>query len=213
MARTDEMTELVLIGGGGHALVTCEAAQCAGWRVVGFLDDDENAEVGGGVVRLGSLEETNLIPAGARVIVALGEISLRRRVIAGLTGPLATVVHLAAWISPSARIGRGVLIGAGAIVQGRAHVGNHAIVNTGVIVEHDCEVGENVHLAPRAVLGGAVRIGADTLVGIGACVKPGVRIGTKCVIGAGAAVVSDIEDGATAVGVPARAVACSRIGQ
>ncbi|WP_304412082.1 acetyltransferase [Synechococcus sp. CB0205] len=41
-------------------------------------------------------------------------------------------------------------------------------------------------------------------IGIGASVIQQIRIGADVIVGAGAAVVSDLPDGVTAVGVPAR---------
>ena len=41
-------------------------------------------------------------------------------------------------------------------------------------------------------------------IGVGSCVKQKIKIGKSVTIGAGAAVVKDIQDGVTAVGVPAK---------
>jgi acetyltransferase-like isoleucine patch superfamily enzyme len=53
-------------------------------------------------------------------------------------------------------------------------------------------------------LAGDVRVGDRSWIGIGASVRQGVRIGDGVIVGAGAAVVSDVPDGLTVVGVPAR---------
>jgi len=196
--------ELVLIGGGGHALVTLDAARASGWIVRGFLDDEPNATLGSHARHLGPLTSIAGLVRTCAFIVAVGDLGVRRALIDALEAPVATVVHPSTWIAPSASIGDGALIGAGAVVQGRAVIGRHAIINTGAVVEHDCEIGPNAHVAPRAALGGTVRTGPDTLVGIGSCVKPGVIIGARATIGAGSVVVSDIGDGATAMGNPAR---------
>lgn len=201
--------QLLLIGGGGHALVVAEAASLSGWSLIGVYDDAEEPVVCKlfGVPRLGTL--TGLL-SGGRVAggawhLALGNLPLRSRLIERLGEGAATVVHPRAFVSPSARLGAGVLVGAMAVVHSAASVGAHAIVNTGAIVEHECEVGANAHLAPGSVLGGNVRVGAHTLVGLGARVVPGAVIGEGCVVGAGAVVVRDVPAEKRVRGVPARA--------
>jgi len=209
---------LVLIGGGGHAIVVAEAARMADIPVAGFLDDHPAAPLAAILIDLphpfaapaclGPLEAVDAIGERAWVI-ALGDLKARRAAIKRTAAPAPcgaaprSVIHPTAIVSPSALIGPGTYIGPGAIVHARARVGPHCIINTGSIVEHDCVLDENVHIAPGAVLAGAVRVGRDTLVGLGSRVLPQVRIGHFAVVGAGAVVLGDVADGSTVAGVPA----------
>lgn len=198
--------KLLIIGGGGHAWVVTEAARAQGWRIIGFLDDNDHARLDEETPRLGDLHDASAAHDDPlpHTIIALGSIELRARLIRELSGLFGTVVHPATVVSPSAAIGPGTFVGAGAIIQGRARIGEHCIVNTGAIIEHDCKIGRNVHIAPRACLGGGVTVGDDTLIGIGASIRPHTRIGSGCTIGVGAAVVRDVPDGAKVIGVPAK---------
>ncbi|MBL9031240.1 MAG: NeuD/PglB/VioB family sugar acetyltransferase [Phycisphaerae bacterium] len=199
------MAGIVLIGGGGHALVVAEAARLARLELVGFLDDDEHpalARLEPGLRRLGPIRDA--APSGLWLL-ALGDLSRRRAWLDTALPPAGpSVVHPRAIVSPTATLGPGTYVGPGAIVHAHARVGAHAIINSGAIVEHECEVGENTHVAPGAVLGGRVRVGPDALVGLGSRVLPNLSIGRGCVVAAGAAVVRDVGDGRTVRGVPAR---------
>ena len=196
---------LLLVGGGGHATVVAEAALLAGWRIVGFVDDDQQAPLGASAQRIGAFASIDTPELTGRhpTIIAVGDLRLRRDCIARVRGDFATVIHPRAIVSPSATIGAGVFIGPGAVVHTNARIGAHATINSGAVVEHDVVLGDNAHLAPGAVLGGAVRVGAGTLVGLGARVIPGVHIGADAIVGAGAVVIRDTPDGVCVVGVPA----------
>jgi len=203
---------LILIGGGGHALVVAEAAKLAGCHLVGFYDDNPRAACAQkmGLAHLGLLVDFNEVEGSAPAfIVALGDLRLRGAFLAELGERHATgawsVFHPHASVSPSALIGSGVFVGPRAIVHTHAAVHAHAIINSGAIVEHECDIGENAHIAPGAALGGNVKVGRGALVGIGSRVLPGVRIGAASVVGAGAVVVKDVPEGVTVVGAPAAA--------
>ncbi len=205
-------TGILLIAGGGHALVVADAALALGVKLGGFYDDNESAALARGEPSTRWLGTIDSLQAKALVghpwILCLGDLAQRRRVIDRLYGAeedARPVVHPSASVSAHAVVCGGVFVGPGAIVNARARVLDHAIVNSGAIIEHDCLVAENAHIAPGAVLGGKVSVGNDSLVGLGARVLPGVSVGQRCVIGAGAVVTRDVGDGETVIGCPARA--------
>lgn len=202
------MAQLVLIGGGGHALVVAEAAALAGLDPSGFLDDDTQAVVAAsaGLPWLGPLLAFDRAARG--FILALGDLAHRREIIHQITpfeDGATSVVHPAAIVSPSASLGRGGFVGPGAIIHTNAAIAQHSIINSGAIIEHECHIGENVHIAPGAALGGRIRVGSDTLIGLGARILPNLRIGRACTIGAGAIVTRDVPDGQTVRSAPAQA--------
>lgn len=209
---------VVLIGGGGHALVIAEAAQFAGVDVVGFLDDDPSAAVTRlprGPVHVAPLNDLPRI-ADRRWILSIGNVELRAEMLGELeqlelSRQAISIIHPSAFVSPSAQIGQGVYVGPRAIVHSNARVQDHAIINSGAIVEHDCVIGYNAHVAPGAVLGGGVRIGISALVGLGARVLPLLSVGDHAVVGAGAVVVKAVTDWQRVAGVPARQLTAPRV--
>ncbi len=120
---------------------------------------------------------------------------------------LPTFVHPVGWISPSANLGPGTFIGAGAIVQACVRIGRAGLVNTSAVVDHHADLGAGVHIAPGAILAGNVRVGQLSMVGAGAVIRDRITIERNTVIGAGAVVVRDVADSCVVVGIPAKEIA------
>lgn len=199
---------LLVYGAGGHGKVVADVAAEAGYDVRGFIDDAAARSPGIWGLPVLSLDDAlREGPAGASVGLGIGDNAARERCAARLAQaglPVVTLVHPRASVARSARLGEGSVVMAGAAVNPDAVLGPGCIVNTGAVVEHDCRLGPYVHLSPNAALGGGVSIGARSHLGLGAVVLPGRTLGTDVRIGAGAAVITDVVDGVTAVGVPAR---------
>jgi len=192
---------VVIYGAGDQGLVVAEAAELAGFDVTGFVDD--RVTPGTVVGRWPVLDED----PGCAMIVGIGDNMARCRrtreaTEAGRT--LATVVHPAAWVSPSAVVGAGVFIGPQAVVHAGAQIDRGVIVNSGAVVEHHCHVHDGAHIAPNATLCGRVRVGRCTLIGAGAVVLPVMTIGDDVIVGAGSVVTGDVPDRLTVAGDPAR---------
>ena len=200
---------ILLVGSGGHARVSAEVLAALGWEVAGCLnrDGDPRTQLGVPVLGPDSELERRIADGCPDVFVAVGDnrsrLALGQRVLAA-GGRLVTAVSPHSVVSPSAEVGRGVLVMPGAVVNAGSVVGDLAIINTNATVDHDCTLGEAVHIAPAAALAGGVRVGRLALVGVGAAVVPGIAIGESAIVGAGAAVVRDVPASTTVVGVPAR---------
>jgi acetyltransferase EpsM len=211
------VTRLVIAGSGEHARVVAEAATAAGLEPIGWTGPVPAPVAGPGpsspLPRLGTDEELAArlggLPASDRPSLVLGfggPAAARRRVVTafGTGAAWGTVVHPAAWVSPSATLGPGTVVLAGAIVNTGAAIGAHVIVNSGAIVEHDAVIGDHAHLAPAATVGGGARVGQDAFIGLNATVRDHVEVGDGATVGMGAAVTEDVPPGARVGGVPAR---------
>ena len=205
---------VVILGAGGHGRVVLDAMVRQGAVTpVGFIDAD-TSRVGTEVAGLPVLGPVNLLAKLRRegvggAIVAIGDNRVRRSYAdlvreAGLE--LITVVHPHSSVSPSADVGRNVLVAAGAIVGPDAKVLDGAIINTSAVVDHDCVVGVASHVAPGVLLAGRVHVGDQAFLGLGAKVLPCMKVGDHATVGAGAVVIEDVPAHATVVGVPARIV-------
>src|SRR6266508_577819 len=205
----------VILGGGGHAAVVIDALLAAGTvRPYAVLDRDADPaghDLLGVPFRGGDELLPSLLQEGVTCfIVGLGgvgdnrprQLLYERGLASGLTPVI--VRHPSAICSPSARVGPGSLLLAGAVVNARAVLGVNVIVNTGAIVEHDCILGDHVHVATGARMASTVCVEAGAHVGAGATIRQCVTIGEGAVVGAGAVVLKDVEAWSVVVGVPAR---------
>lgn len=192
-----DIQRVVVIGAGGHGQSVAEAlALQGGVSVLGFLDD--GALVGSSVLGLPVLGKVSVLADQVghadAALVAIGNNAIREKLteqVLAVGLALATVVHPRAWVAPSANVGPGSAIMAGAVVGTCAQLGQGSIVNCGAVVDHHAVVEDFGHLGVGACMAGGTRLGrgawmqAACALGYGAVVPagsvlpPGTSLGAK----------------------------------
>ncbi|PRB75433.1 acetyltransferase [Pseudomonas sp. MYb185] len=189
MART-----LLVLGAGGHGKSVAEAALLGGqWNAVLFLDDawPDVTEALGCEVRGKVADIAQFASCCEGAIAAVGNNSVREHWIglieqAGIE--LVSVVHPKAWVSPSAMVGAGTAVMAGAVVGTVSKVGKGAIINANATVDHDVVMEELSHIGVGVQLAGGVRVGARAWLQAGSScgyhvvVEAGVKLGPGTVL-------------------------------
>jgi sugar O-acyltransferase (sialic acid O-acetyltransferase NeuD family) len=201
------MRDVVMIGGGGHAMSCLDAADPRTVNFVGYVGPAPDERL-----PLRYLGDDAALPehcgsGRALAFVAVGDNARRRDLsekVTALGVELATLVADTARVSPHASVAPGAAVLHGALVGPRASIGTGAVVNTAASVDHDCTIEQFAHIAPGTHLAGGVRIGAGAFAGVGVSVIPDVHIGSWAVVGAGAVVIGDIPPQETVMGAPAR---------
>ncbi len=198
---------IAVVGAGGHAKVVVATLLASGFEVRWIVDDDvskHGAKVLGITVSgpVASLADATCDGA----VLGIGDNRVRQRLARGLAAPWITVIHPAAWVDPTVKVGAGTVVFAGAVVQADTVLGAHAIINTGATVDHDCNIGDFGHIAPGATLAGGVTVGEGAFLGAGSVAIPLAKIGPWATVGAGAVVLSEVPPGEVVVGVPARRI-------
>ena len=182
------------------------------WSSIQFLDDSASkaGTTLSGVTVLGDLSVlAGRDPSTYGVIVAMGYPYIRERIFAKMQQDrlnIINAIHPSVSIAPSAKIGTGNMICAGAVINTEAVVGNSTIINPTSVVEHDAVIGDFVTLAAGAQVGARVKIGKLSFLGISATVLPGITIGQGAIIGVCGCVLKDVPDNVFALGSPARVI-------
>ena len=116
------------------------------------------------------------------------------------------VIHPGASVSGHARLGRGVVAMFGSYISIDAVLGDFVFINNGASIGHDSIIGAFTSIMPLAAISGNVTVGERCLIGVQCSVKQGLSIGNDATVGMGSVVLSDVPDGVTVVGNPARTI-------
>ncbi|AXQ28982.1 UDP-3-O-(3-hydroxymyristoyl)glucosamine N-acyltransferase [Solimonas sp. K1W22B-7] len=82
-------------------------------------------------------------------------------------------VHPGAMVSPAARLGSGVHVGAGAVIEAGAQVGDGSYIGPGCVIGRDAQIGEACRLVAQVHVGARVRLGRRCTA------QPGAVIGSR----------------------------------
>jgi sugar O-acyltransferase (sialic acid O-acetyltransferase NeuD family) len=189
-----------------------EALHCLGsaYRLVGFVDDTPEKQ---GIDAYGHrvFDRTALASMPeARVLAVPGSATSYRqrgKVIEALSvgqARFATVIHPAASVSPLAKIGKNVLIMAGAVVTSNAEIGDHVCILPNTVIHHDVVIEALTLIGANVTIAGSVHVGANCYIGSGSSIMNARSIGQGALIGLGSNVIRDVAAHSVVAGNPAR---------
>lgn len=212
------MAQLIIVGAGGfgrevmHWLKDCNAGLKPGAKepvpIKGFLSEDPQILDGFDVAEpiLGSPLEYRPV-AGDRFVLAIGEIESRKRVVEAIRqkgGKFESVVHPAAVVASTAKIGEGVVICPFALVSDRVVLEDFTVLNFFASCGHDAVVGRYSTLSPYATLNGRAVLENEVFLGTHATVTGGVQVGAKAKIAANSVAHRDVKPRTLVQGPPSR---------
>ena len=198
---------LVLVGGGGHCKSVIEAAESAGYSILGVLE-----EVGKTILSTKVIGIDDDIPAyvdKVEFVITVGfiknpatRIKLYNK-IKEAGGKLAVVVASTAFVSKYALIGEGTVVLHQAFVNADAKVGCNVILNNFVNIEHDAVIGDQCHISTGAMVNGECKIGNNCFIGSQSVLANCITVGDDIIVGAGSFVRKSITEKGIYSGNPA----------
>lgn len=209
MTEKTSIDDLVILGTGVHALEMAEIVERRNdrtptWNLVGFVeyaDGDPkltNQNLNGYPVvgtqhSLGDFPSAYFVPDN--VWPRDFDIPYQR---------LTSIVDPTAFVSRTARIGRGCVLFPGCYMGLNASIGDYVFCLGGCIINHDDVVDDRTVMASGVALAGFVQIGPDCYLGQSCTIRQYSKVGAHCLVGMGAVVVGDIPAEKVVVGNPAR---------
>ena len=188
---------LIIIGGGGMAHEAAWYAADCGFKVKGYLADEENPKFKANFLGRWQDYSANLDDS---FIIAIGNphlMDVRKEMFVAMRArgwKFANLIHPTAQISPSAQIGAGNIIAPFCLVTTNVKIGDNNIFNVRTSVMHDDSIDSHNVFSPNCALSGAVEIGEMNFFGSCACIFPGVKIGDKNKIQSGVMVRKSVSE-------------------
>lgn len=180
------------------------------WDDILFIDDyaEEGTKSFGKTVKFSTiLAELKNGQKQYEGIVAVGEprdreLLTQRFTDAGIS--ITNIIDRTARISPTAKLGTGVIICEFVSIHAFADVGSGVLIQPGAVIGHDIIIGDYSVMGTYSAPGGECVFGKNTYVGMNATIKEKLTVGNNAIIGMGAVVFRDVEENTVVVGNPAR---------
>lgn len=199
------MKQVIIIGAGGHGAEIDEYIRFNNRNtaveqlsIIGFLDDnpDNYAAYRFSAPLLGGIKE-HQPQQDCFYLIGIANLIYRRLFVELFLqkGACFTCcVHATAYVSDSASIGCGVVIGPYANIGPNARVGDYTLINSRCSLGHDTVVGQCNFISPNVCFSGFTVVGDGNLFGINSSTIPGIRIGNRNKVAAGMVLDKDVGD-------------------
>ena len=210
-------TRLAIIGSGDLGqLIAYHAENNSNYDVVGYFDDskkkDELTKDNKSI--LGNTKEDILKLFEQKkfdeLIIGIGykHMRFREAIFQKLVDliPFANVIHSSSYIDKSCKLGRGIFILPGCVLDKGVELHNNVLLNTGVVIAHDSIIGSHTFLAPSVKLAGYINIGRRCFLGINTTIIDNINIVDDVQTGGGCIVIKSIKSKGLYVGVPSKKI-------
>ncbi|NNM22736.1 MAG: acetyltransferase [Flavobacteriaceae bacterium] len=203
------MKDVIIYGAGGHCYALVDLLRSSQeFKPVLIVDDEpkDNQIMSVPVIDASEAKFDRDQP----VFLAIGDNFDRKKIGDKLDANFPNLISRSATVYPSAKLGKGIQVLPGAVIDAAASLGDFVIVNNNATISHNALIGDCAHVAINVAIAGGVSIGEGTLVGSGSVILPNINIGKWATIGAGAVVTRDVPDYAVVYGNPAQIVRFER---
>lgn len=207
--------KLIVVGAGGFGQEVIWAARNFNsvhptYDICGYCDDDpaKKGETIYGYQVLGRPEDVNAtLPSKPCFVCAIGSNRKRCQMVQRLLSlgwiPV-TIIDPSVIVAEGVVVAVGTYIGAGSILSPSARIGSHVIINHNCSIGHHSVLGDFAQVSPGGRVSGFSVLKEGATLGSNAAVAPGKSVGRYATLGACSFAVTNVPDGATAIGIPAR---------
>ncbi len=211
------MKNLVLIGGGGNALVILSTIMDINnikkqFKVIGFLDDKKVKLRN--IKYLGKINKKNinslLKNRNINFIWTLRSVNLQKQHIKKLINlniperNFVTIIHPTAVVSSMAKIGKGVTIQPYVNIGPNVKIGNHVHIFAQAMIGHDTKLGSYVYVANNVSIGAKINVGEGVYFGSNSTIIEKIKIFKWSIIGMGSVLLKNVNSQKIMVGNPAK---------
>lgn len=205
---------LVIIGAGGLAREVFDLAMSC-WvsqgnnSIKGFLSDGpSDIEALGYPPVLSKVADYTPLPEDV-FICAIGNVQHRKHTVEQILakgGKFISLVHPTAIVSPSTRIGQGVVVKPYCTLSCQVQIGDFSYLQGSVIMGHDVQIGQYCQLNSFVFIAGNCTIGNQCILNAGARLIQSTIVEDDAIVGMGSVVLRKVKKGTTVFGNPARRV-------
>ncbi|NLT49473.1 MAG: acetyltransferase [Ignavibacteria bacterium] len=200
--------EVIIIGAGGHGAEINDYINYNNSvsnedkiQITGFLDDNPESysRYKYSAPLLGGIKD-HKICKNCSYILGIANLTYRKKFADQFINDGAkfiSVIHKSAYISPSALLGSGIVIGPMANIGPNVNIGDFTLINSRCSLGHDTIVGKYNFICPNVSFSGFTTVGDENLFGINSATIPNVKIGCRNKIMAGMIISNDVGDDET----------------
>lgn len=182
------MKSIIIIGTGGHANSLLDLIKSTKkYKILGFLSNKKKHGIYfNGYKILGNDNYLKKIKKN-KPLVTLGFSSYKNLdlykkkflQIKSQNYSIPSIISPYSYVSKRVKIGEGVNIFHGVIVNNNCTIDNGVTINSKTLIEHDCHLGSFVHISTGCIINGSVRIGEQSFIGSGTVIKENIKIKKK----------------------------------
>ena len=199
------MTDVIIIGAGGHAAEIDEYIAYSQkvtvkmeFNVIGFLDDNpaNYARYNHSAPLLGGIKDHKVLRSNG-YIIGIANLKYRRLFVDMFKAEGAdfvSFIHCGAYVSRSAVVGGGSIIGPNVNIGPNVQIGKYTLINSRCSLGHDTVVGDYNFISPNVCFSGFTKVGDENLFGINSATIPAIKIGNRNKIAAGMILDQNIGD-------------------
>jgi len=198
------MKEVIIIGSGGHGAELDDYIYynrkhgAEEYKIIGYLDDnpDNYSSYSFSAPLIGGVKDHD-VRRDIYYIMGIANLAYRQKFVEQYIksgAKFLSLIHAAAYISRSSKIGSGVIIGPNANLGPNTRIDDFSVINSRSSMGHDTIVGKYNFISPNVCFSGFTEVGNGNLFGINSATIPGIHIGNNNKIMAGMVIDKNIGD-------------------